>query len=279
MSVSHHLVSPLSKNSFKRAILESGSAYYYTGNGAVNNSYNLNDAKKYSKEEHNCSGETWLKCLKNVDAAKLSKYNTDELYVDKPIEGDEFMPENAQKQIKTGKFHTNSQILAGIVNNEGTMYGRTIFNKIQVENITKPLIRFLIEKNFENLVFKRLRPKIDGKKLYEFYFKDLFADENRTIDQITLKRAFSAPLGDFIIRCPSYLFAQDYALSSEQNQVYFYTLTYNAKKSCEHWMGVCHGSQSPFVFGTPLSDKSFSKVDFHFSLLVMHIWSTFAKSG
>ena len=279
MSVAHHLVSPLSKGLFKRAILESGSAYYYTGKGAVDKSFNLNHAKNFSKIIHNCSDADWLDCLKKIHAKKFNKYNSKKWYVDKPIDGDEFMPENAQKMIKSGKFHKNLDILAGVTTDEGTVFGKIALRQNKMKKVTKSIVKSLIEDKFNEMVYKRLVPKVDGKQVFNFYLKELF-DENSSINQTTLKRAFSAPLGDFIIKCPTYLFAKDYALHSENNQVYFYYLTYNAKNSCLDWMGVCHGAQHPFVFGIPLAKTdSFTEQDLNFSLLVMQIWTTFAKTG
>ena len=92
--------------------------------------------------------------------------------------------------------------------------------------------------------------------------------------------------GDYVIACPTYFMPKDMMLWSGDNKVYLYKLTYKANNSLtdvyrnETWMGVTHGSEIEFVFGFPLKlPQMYSKQDQQFSLLIMNLWTNFAKTG
>ncbi|CAG2121944.1 unnamed protein product, partial [Medioppia subpectinata] len=73
-SVSAHILSPLSKGLFKRAIMESGSVMFGKVMEPITKSEALVMAKNTAKH-FNCSkSKDWLQCLREVDAKEFPKY-------------------------------------------------------------------------------------------------------------------------------------------------------------------------------------------------------------
>jgi len=101
MSASALIISPISRNLFQRAILESGASLFYKGNGGVTKIQALTAAKDMSKS-FNCSDDNqWLDCLRKVDAQKLNNFN---FLASIPIEETDFLPLSSYKALESGNF-------------------------------------------------------------------------------------------------------------------------------------------------------------------------------
>ena len=95
MSVSTHIMSPLSKGLFNRAILESGADLRTKTGPSPTPNEALKRAKDYAKG-FKCSDDyKWLDCLRGVDANSLLHYNLSTF-----IDGTEFLPQITQKALK-----------------------------------------------------------------------------------------------------------------------------------------------------------------------------------
>ena len=57
------------------------------------------------------------------------------------------------------------------------------------------------------------------------------------------------------------------------------TTTMFAACDASPWMGTCHASEVPFVFGSPLINQRAIKDDITLSLEMMNIWTYFAEFG
>ena len=95
MSVSIHILSPLSKGLFKNAILQSGSIY--TDQRFMTKSQALKYAKKYSQKVGCSNQNNWIKCLKQIDAKTATSYqfNLFHLFATHhffPVVGEAFYP-------------------------------------------------------------------------------------------------------------------------------------------------------------------------------------------
>ena len=73
---------------------------------------------------------------------------------------------------------------------------------------------------------------------------------------------------------------------SGDNKVYLYKLTHRPNATIfnffpnDTWPGVIHGSDIEFVFGFPLKlPQIYSKQDQQFTLLILNLWTNFAKRG
>ncbi len=108
MSVGALILSPLSKNLFKRAILQSGATFGYKERGRITKDEALNEAKKMG-QSFNCSDDNqWLDCLRKVDALKLSSYLNITFTT---IEETEFLPFSAQNTLKRENFRKGSNFV------------------------------------------------------------------------------------------------------------------------------------------------------------------------
>ena len=92
--------------------------------------------------------------------------------------------------------------------------------------------------------------------------------------------------GDILIKCPTYLFAKQYALRSHRSDhVFFYELTYTCDKAKANDFGVAHGADLPFMFGQPLIAEppgnafQYTQEDIEFSKQMVKYWTNFAKHG
>ncbi|CAG2178506.1 unnamed protein product, partial [Oppiella nova] len=68
-SVSAHIVSPLTRGLFRRAIMQSGSILGNKDRDPVNRTEALLQTKRLAKQLNCTEREDWLKCLRGVDAS------------------------------------------------------------------------------------------------------------------------------------------------------------------------------------------------------------------
>ena len=108
-STSIHILSPLSRGLFRRAIIESGAQFHGSVRPFVTKKEALKQAKDMAKH-FNCSEDhKWLDCLREVDAQSILKY----YFSAPPLEGTEFLPSSAQQAFTArnydrGKFYSKT---------------------------------------------------------------------------------------------------------------------------------------------------------------------------
>ena len=281
--MSYHLLSPLSNGLFNKAILQSGAAYnemiYMT------KEQNFNESKLFA-ESLGCTSETeWISCLKKIQPEKLLNYTFNILrFYDTtnflPVVGEAFFPYKPHEAVKRGKFNSKVIILAGVTQDEGSLFTYNFFEYLKSnssEQFKQDVIDF-----FDNEMegWNYLESPDQRKRVLDYYLSN-----ETEIDRIKTKAAHI--LGDYFLVCPTYYLSKDIMLWSGENTVYLYELTYKLRTSIkcffsnESWMGVCHFEDIQFVFGEPLRLKDRHKdiKDQQFSLLVMNLWSNFAKTG
>lgn len=115
-SVSYHILSPLSKNLFKKAIVQSGTAF--TVNSFMTKEEALNNSKKFSQDLGCNQSDQWINCLKQLNASLLTNYSIQPfqygLFGFLPVVGEAFYPVNSFEAVKTGKFNSEIDLLAGV---------------------------------------------------------------------------------------------------------------------------------------------------------------------
>ena len=103
--VSAHIVSPLSKGHFKRAIFESGSYLQSKKSPVLSKTLALKQAKTMAKH-FNCSDDNqWLDCFRGIDAKTLRTYEKVSAY---PIYETEILPQKAQDAFENREYSTGS---------------------------------------------------------------------------------------------------------------------------------------------------------------------------
>ena len=102
-SVSAHVISPLSKGLFKRAILESSAFMFNKDRPPITKEEALLNAKQLAKQLNCTDDKQWLKCLRKVDAKLLLPGpRLDFVW---PVLGTEYIPISAQKAFSENRFN------------------------------------------------------------------------------------------------------------------------------------------------------------------------------
>ncbi|CAG2115649.1 unnamed protein product, partial [Medioppia subpectinata] len=270
-SVSAHILSPLSKGLFKRAIMESGAHLYNKDRDIITAEESLANGKYIATQENCTQSEDWLQCLRRVDAQNLVKYAKALTY---PVLGTEFLPVSAQKAFRNKQLNLDIDLIAGVTRNEGSGFAKII--------LSQPNKTTLEQFKFGITLVNALYHNIDVPKVTDSYLSGV-----NTTDPTTLWHRFADFFGDLILKCPTYLFARQFSAGvGDTHRVYFYELDYESELYGKHTgcdpktMGVCHAADVPFVFGLPfIHTKDFSPQDLVFSREVMRLWTKFAKDG
>ena len=155
--------------------------------------------------------------------------------------------------------------MAGITRDEGTTLVSEVYPEFFVNRtISKEAFKeFVREANndFHN---------IDIENITEYYLRNINSNDTEVIQS----RLFDF-FGDFLIKCPTYLFAKRYAEhSSDKTRVFFYELTYAMGSEV-----IFHAADLLYLFGYPLSGDQFPKEDKEFSKTIINYWTNFAKHG
>ena len=279
-SVGYHILSPLSKGLFKNAILQSGSPY--TDLSFMGKNEALNNAKEYS-ESLGCNNENWISCLKQLDPKSINTYhvNWDHFLSSRlflPVVSEAFCPVKPYEAFKTGRFNTEINILTGTTD-EGSIFVFKWFDDIDSDEakLNKNVKEYL-NKELKN--WKHLESDDTRKKVIDYYISD-------ETDVNMIKNKTGKIFGDYCLNCPPFYTQRDIKLWSDDTNVYMYKLTYKSTMSFssfyaskEPWIGVGHVDDIEFVFGASLLyPERYSEQDYQFALLVMNLWSNFAKTG
>ncbi|CAG2177046.1 unnamed protein product, partial [Oppiella nova] len=245
-SVAAHIISPLTKGLFNRAILSSGALLEFK-NGFLNKTEALKQSKEMAKQ-FGCQlkgmfAKNWIECLKDpkkINTNELSKYTSFFAY---PVYGTEYLPYNAQTAFKKGKFRDDIELMAGVTTNEGPIITKFVYPATNIQSIAS-------KQDFQFTVNRMPFDGLKTDKIIDFYIsrdKDPFATDR-------FNTAFNEFYADFRTVCPTYLFAQLFAKYSSDGNVYFYQYTKRPVAQCEsHNMSRCHvGEDMSFVFGEPV---------------------------
>ena len=284
VSVSLHLLSPLSHSKYQRAILQSGTANmpWATLTMAQAKHRSLELAVQYL----GCNSDTddmeeIADCLRAFPPQKLA----DEQFITRgplqfpflPVIDGAFLIEPPMETLRRKNFK-RCPILIGSNFNEGSWF--IIYEVPQYLGLNK-----------KSMSRKEFLYSID----HMFYY---YPQYNQTINQLAMDairfqytnwldpedthenvRALDAAVADSQFICPLNQFAQLYSLSGENVYMYFFTQRYSTNP-WPKWMGTLHGDDIMFMFGEALKPGlNFTQDDKDLSRAMMHYWTNFAKSG
>ncbi|XP_054161576.1 acetylcholinesterase-like [Oppia nitens] len=270
-SVMSHILSPLSKGLFQRAILESGALMFNKDRDVISKQEAL-QASREMADTLNCTDDgQWVQCLRRVSPDELLKHNG---FLTQPIFDSQFLPFRTQSALAKNLYNSDIDLLAGVTADEGQGLLTSLINPN--DTVTADVFKMYVK--LVNSVFHN----IDVETVSEFYLKSI----NRT-DSRALKHRFGDLAGDLMLKCPTYLFAKQLARQRQPaNNVYFYELTYASDlferlNNCDPVVdGVCHSADIPFVFGLPyLYPEGYEKEDYYFTRWSMKWWTDFVKNG
>ncbi|XP_023235238.1 acetylcholinesterase-1-like, partial [Centruroides sculpturatus] len=270
ISVADHLISPMTKGLFKRAILQSGSNYLkiYTADPKVN----LELISEFA-EELGCTGINILNCMRNVnpfDIAAIEKryiLNKKRIACFVPQKGLPYFPEDPFYNIDIGKFH-DVDVLIGETKDEGST--QAAWYKPEMWNEDNPILSKSEVKHFIGKFYDLNGERLD--RLFEEYLGNVSETDSSTILQQFIKT-----LGDGIFSCPILHLAEK--LSRYNRKVFHYTFNHTRFQSEEkEWAGVIHFEDVYFVFGMPFARReNFTSEEVRFSRRIIELLTSFAK--
>ncbi|XP_077988194.1 cholinesterase-like [Glandiceps talaboti] len=273
-SVGYHLLSPMSRNLFKYAIMQSGSPNNPWGSIshelAVNRSTRLAIAVNCSDTNKNAM----LSCLRRTDAQRL----VDNQFVDSgpyifpfvPVVDGTFLLETPQSALERHSFK-NTSILIGNNLNEGfffLVYGTAGITAFDNSLTNRDRYHLAIRESFPN--FNQF-----AYDAIAFQYMDWLDPEDREM----MRGAIDHVVGDYNIICPSNNFALAYA-EVEQTVYKFFFRQVSSNTPWPKWMGCLHGDEIAYVFGIPLDTSTgYSPEEQELSRKMMKYWTSFAKTG
>lgn len=278
VSVSYHLLSPLSQNLFTRVILQSGGMTTPWGilehKEAIRRTLLLAEALgcPHSKGE----ADQVMECLLKADPMDLVSNETGNGYgvIDfpfVPIVDGSFLDEMPLVSLRTKNFK-KTQMLVGSDRDEANyfiIYQLPEFFKREEEVFISP-------DDFKHIV-RELDPylpkSVQDAIIYEYTpWHDLTnaAEYRDAVDKV---------IGDYQFTCPATEAAYYYAASG--NEVYVYYFTHRSSYNpWPKWMGVVHGDEINFIFGEPLNDSlGYTRDEVELSRRMMRYWANFARTG
>lgn len=282
-SVGYHLVSPVTRELFRRGIVMSGSPLtpqiLEDANLSLDRSQQLAVRVSCANERVNIykHPEDVVNCLRKLEANFLAKAADDMMTgIHPPFSvsvGNEFLPFNPYGAIRVeSELGSKKELLIGSVKDEGSLLLQATFPKIfTVQNpkkVSAQQVIPLIEEAF------RFLPNPGPKMITHFFMTDLnMSDHNHIRDK------FYETIGDFVTLCPAVFFAENMALQNFSTYHYFFTHR-PTNSHWGRWMGVVHFDEVPFVFGLPFTKPTdFSEDEREFSARMMETWVSFIKNG
>ncbi|KAK8744325.1 hypothetical protein OTU49_000743 [Cherax quadricarinatus] len=276
VSVSMHLLSPLSRNLYSQAIMQSGSATapwaIITKEESVLRGLRLAEAVGCPHDPNNLTAV--VNCLRETDAKTLvhnepSSHICEFPFV--PIIDGAFLDERPSKSLKDKNFK-KTNIMMGSNTEEGywfiIYFLSNIFRLEEEITVTRP--------EFESSV-RELHPYFNEvvRQAIMFEYTDWLSPD----DGVMYRNAIDKMVGDYHFTCNVNEFAYHYALAGNNVYMYYYT-----HRSSQHvwpkWMGVLHGDEISFLFGQPLNpEKSYTVEEQELSRRMMTYWANFAKTG
>ena len=203
-SVSLHLISPLSKGLFDRAILQSGAASSPLPTGRVANTF------KEFRKIANCRESKVIQCLRSKSTEEIVSLQTKLssscpmalLEITSPVVDGEFLPDHPEKRFKLGKFsNRNVDVMIGFHSHERAL---SVANLTQVE---------INKQKFESDVKITLEPGLrslrkDRSRIVEELVKFHYADHDDPNNKTTIREMMTDFESDFMSVAPA-LFEAD----------------------------------------------------------------------
>ncbi|CAN7951874.1 unnamed protein product, partial [Ixodes pacificus] len=241
MSVHAHILSPLSKGLFRRAVMLSGSHnnldFIDSTHGSVVKGDNV--AKLLGCSRHNkdliTHPDDVLRCLRSKTAEELA-LATSEIFDSKeftffPTFNDRFLPKAPTAALERG-FFQNIDVMVGVTSDEcasviiipsGSVILRESFHDIKYEQLERAL---------QDVVFTWAHS--DLPDLMKHYLVNVSAGEKQK-----LTKAYLDYLSDRIFNCPAQFFSEKHA--ARENAVYSFVFAHRSRKDgYPSWMGAPH---------------------------------------
>ncbi|UYV62630.1 BCHE [Cordylochernes scorpioides] len=286
MSIAAHVTSPKSKGLFQRAIIQSGttlnSNFIKSKDTVLEKSNQIANYSGCLENDVSLSShpDQVLNCLRSKDPEVLlqaeykfmeesDKYDQMGIIFD-----EEFLDYKSLFPFQP-KMVNEAQLMIGVTKDE---MGALLSNSF--DDMMDPDFKLTKEKAYE--IPKRLMKDITDHQLVDkiihSYLKDV--DENNIT---ALDIAMTQITSDLMFTCPSMYFVDNELFRKNDIHFYYYTQhsNFNILQRKANWTGAFHFDEVLHVFGFPLLMPMgpFSDLEKAFSMEIIELWSSFAKSG
>ncbi|XP_002730483.1 cholinesterase-like [Saccoglossus kowalevskii] len=274
VSVGMHLLSPLSRDLFNYAILESGTPNNPWASVSLELATDRASRLALAVGCYNGDFSIMLSCLRQVGPQELVNNQWEDygVYVFPfvPVVDGTFLTETPQSSLDRHSFK-NTSILIGSNLNEGNfflIYGTSGFNAFTDSLLNHSLYQQATKESFQD--YNQF-----GLDAISFQYIDWMDPDNDTM----LRNAVDAMVGDYNIICPANQFATSYARVQQTVYKYYFTQV-SSNSPWRDWLGSLHGDEIAYVFGIPLDiSTGFSTQEIQLSRKIMKYWTNFAKTG
>ncbi|XP_064645323.1 acetylcholinesterase-like [Lineus longissimus] len=281
VSVGFQLISPMSRDLFTNAIMQSGSALcpwaVQSHSLATRRCRTL--ARLVGCDIPGNDTRQIMECLYQVDPLKLTNQQWHDDIIDAyfevpigPVVDKYFFPEHPNLMLQKGQYK-RAPILLGSNKDEGSwflLYGllNTYFN---LKN----------ERELERNEFLGALKAITGNNHNLVMDAIVFQYERSQPQHVrgTYRDVLDDIAGDHNFICPTNDFAAIYTHGAQD--VFMYRFLHRSTVNpWPAWMGVMHGYEIEFIFGKPLNKSlKYTKEERILSRRMMKMWSNFAKTG
>lgn len=274
-SVGLHVLSPLSKDLFHRAIAISGVELspYATGSNT-----SAVEHTKYLAEVVGCpvdESSAIITCLRAKEARKLL---IDTANVWRPVVDGDFLLDTPENLRKTGKFNRVT-LMAGFTSQEGAYFFPVHINDLTVKNFSETVhfaLQYILSRYGQTWTpqTKVAESLIDAVVFMNTpwpYVEDLYR----------LRRGFSDVVTHSCVAEPAHA---SLTFHSKQSPAFLYEFAYRSKLNpSPAWLGVRHKDDTPYQFGFPLMNltvlQDYDETDRNISDMVITLFTNFAKYG
>ncbi|XP_071571350.1 acetylcholinesterase [Temnothorax nylanderi] len=279
VSVSMHLLSPLSRHLFNQAIMQSGSPTapwaIISREESIVRGIRLAEAVGCPHNRHNL--REVIDCLLTKDAEDLVKNEWGTLGICEfpfvPVIDGAFLDETPQRSLVTSSFK-KTNILMGSNTEEGfyfiIYYLTELFRIDGAEDVKVTRDQFIS-------AVSELNPYVNqiGRNAIIYEYSNWLHPDDPHANRDALDKI----VGDYQFTCNVNEFAGRYADTG--NVVYMYYYKHRSRNNpWPRWTGVMHADEISYIFGEPLdSSKGYTHEEVQLSKRMMRYWANFAKTG
>uniref|UniRef100_T1IZ19 acetylcholinesterase n=1 Tax=Strigamia maritima TaxID=126957 RepID=T1IZ19_STRMM len=278
VSVSLHLLSPLSRDLFSQVILQSGAATapwsFVPYNKARVHALRLAEAVRCPHTMREV--EAMVECLRRTDPITLvENEGSDSLGICEfpfaPVIDGSFLDETPQMSLKRKSFK-KAPMMVGSNTDEGNYFLIYFLPELLplAENV------YVDREDFVKSV-RKLHPDLNTIAQDAVVFE--YTDWLNPDDPDRNRDALDKSVGDYYFTCNVNEFSYRYVQSGQN--VYMYYFTHRSTVTpWPKWMGVLHADEIAFLFGEPLNPaKGYTTAEQELSRRMMRYWTNFAKTG